>query len=235
MSIYKDCSRACRSLAKKSEIFTEIDVANLAGRHKNWGKTQFKEAIRQANQIVSAQYRASQLVRFGPVHFNDAEDYARVASKIAYAGVSMEDEERKPIVDRWETPNGVFSALFVRNDTMGRTGRRPGNNRDDSQSWEGQEVQATREEDSEPRPKGSGPPVEDNPVNQLRKRLEDAQAEVAELQAKLAEQNGTDLDKEQIRSIAEDAVQEFVGDLDTRLNKLEEIEDRRRRLVYEAA
>lgn len=135
MSIYKQCSEAALQLMinppeAHGGVFTEIDVVQRASRPE-WSREDYKEAHRQANQVLGTRYRERKLCRFGPVELPDGnKDYGRIASRIVYA--NAQDGPRE-----WETPNGVFRRLMVENDKIGRQGRRFGTERTDLVDWVG--------------------------------------------------------------------------------------------------
>ena len=123
-SIYKQCSRAVSDLMEGSDVFSEIDVVQLASTPE-WSVEDYKDAGRQANQVLGTRYRERKLCRFGPIDLPEGVDYARIASKIAYASVSA-------CLESWDTPNGTFPKLMLEDDEIGHQGRRLGTNRDDS-------------------------------------------------------------------------------------------------------
>lgn len=132
-SIYKQCSEAASKLIADppeahNGVFTEIDVVQRASKPE-WSQSDYKEAHRQANQVLGTRYRERKLCRFGPVVLPDGvQDYGRIASKIVYANA-----EEGP--QAWETPNGTFQRLMIEGDDIGRQGRRFGTERTDLVAW----------------------------------------------------------------------------------------------------
>lgn len=132
-SIYKQCSEAASKLIEAPPeahggVFTEIDVVQRASKPE-WSKDDYKEAHRQANQVLGTRYRERKLCRFGPVELPDGvKDYGRIASKIVYANAEGGPQE-------WETPNGTFPRLMIEGDDIGRQGRRFGTERTDLVAW----------------------------------------------------------------------------------------------------
>lgn len=132
-SIYKQCSEAASKLIEDPPkvhggVFTEIDVVQRASKPE-WSQDDYKEAHRQANQVLGTRYRERKLCRFGPVELPDGnKDYGRIASKIVYANADNGPEA-------WETPNGTFQRLMIEGDDIGRQGRRFGTDRTDLVAW----------------------------------------------------------------------------------------------------
>lgn len=142
-SVYKQCATAIDALIADPPkdhggLFTEIDVISAAAQ-KDWTKAEYDKAIHQANESCGKRFRDRKLCRYGPVKLgkgsNAAEDYARIAGKIAYA-----DAITGP--DVWETPNGTFKKLMEDKDTISRQGRKPASNRNDAEPWSQQVIQS---------------------------------------------------------------------------------------------
>jgi len=134
MSIYKQCSKAASKLTEDPSkahggVFTEIDVVQRASKPE-WSQEDYKEAHRQANQVLGTRYRERKVCRFGPVTLPDGNnDYGRIASKIVYAAADGPES--------WETPNGSFLRMMIEGDEIGRQGRRFGTERTDLVGWGG--------------------------------------------------------------------------------------------------
>lgn len=143
---YKQVSAATRRLMKADDVFTEIDVVNVAYEvegNQSWGDKQWRTAANDAQQVCAALYRSARLVRFGPVQVPGLEpDYARrgVGGKIVYAP--------RDTVKEWKTPNGNFPALNYFHDEIKKASRRKGIDRDDSQPWAGQKMGSTKDDES---------------------------------------------------------------------------------------
>lgn len=226
MSIYKDCSRACRELAATGKAFIDIDVVNAAA-DPGWAAKHFREAQRHANQIVGTEYRAGKLVRYGPVKYENEDDYVRRAGRVLYADAAEGPQEI-------ETPNGKFGPIHDRDDKLARVGRRRGTKRDDFTSWDAQTAEAVV---------GDGMLVDGRPLmrrintleanlKQANKRNEELVAEVERLRKGLANgSNGSDVvSHEMLRSMVDDRVIEITGALEARLADLEKQEERRAKL-----
>lgn len=233
MSIYSECSKALRELMKDPPedfggVFTEIDVVRLAG-HAGWSKDNYKEAVRHANNLMGAQYRARKLCRFGPVKLPNGQlDHARIASKIVYASA-----ETGPKV--WETPNGKFKRMMMENDPIQRAGRKIGTNRNDLASWDGQNLSMVSTK-ATPVPVPVDTPADVTPkvethaeiVVRLRARIQELEDENERLRAAAAthhcDHEVADLDvatAAAVKKIAEDAVLAVVGDLEDRVARIE--------------
>lgn len=147
ISIYRECSQAARRLLKnpaladsgKPGVFTELDVISLAAK-KGWTQSDFRMAMRDANEVMGTLFRTSQVARFGPVIVPGQEDpdYVRIASKVAYADAATGPK-------RIQTPNGTFNRVMVADDTIRRTGARGlASNRNDLVSWKQQDIHTVR-------------------------------------------------------------------------------------------
>lgn len=231
MSIYKACSAACRELASKGEPFIDIDVVNQAAQD-GWSERNFREAQRHANQICGTEYRGGRIVRYGPVTFEGEKDYVRKAGRVLYAGA-----ETGPEI--FSTPNGEFPQIHDRDDPLSRVGRRRGTRRDDLTPWDEQNPDAIRDD---------GMMVDGRPlhreIERLRAELKAANNRVQELEtesqrlregkvAASANGKGSVVPKQLI----EDAVLEALSalDVEARLTRLEEVEQRRARMYADAA
>jgi len=129
MSVYTDISAAARALvAGGTDIFTEADVVQRAGLSEG----DLPEGRRHAPQVLASLFRASRVVRFGPVYPPELAgkgDYARALGHIIYASA----ERDEPLV----TPNGEFDIIRYANDPIfNRKGGRPrASDRDDLALW----------------------------------------------------------------------------------------------------
>lgn len=223
MSIYKACSSACRELAKTGEPFIDIDVVNAAAQD-GWSDRNYREAQRQANQIVGTDYRAGKLVRYGPVTFEGNKDYVRKAGRVLYA-----DAEAGP--KTIETPNGKFKQISDRSDDLARVGRRQGTRRDDFTAWDQQSPEAIRSDSM----LVDGRPLERR-IHQLEAELRAATKRCDELEvenqrmreAKAGEMVPIAPDRKQI----DEAVLEALAalELDSRIKTLEDREESRARM-----
>lgn len=223
MSIYKACSSACRELAKAGEPFIDIDVVNAAAQD-GWSDRNYREAQRQANQIVGTEYRAGKLVRYGPVTFEGNKDYVRKAGRILYA-----DTENGPKV--LDTPNGKFKQVHDRADNLARVGRRQGTSRDDFTAWDQQSPESIRSDSM----LVDGRPLErrihqlEAELNAANKRCEELEAENGRLRETKA---GEMVSLAPDRALIDEAVLEALDalDIDGRIKTLEQREADRARM-----
>lgn len=204
MSVYKECSAALRRLlegtdefrdtrieANGGDVFTEIDVVIEA--HKgSWTQKQEVEAQKRANLLLASNYRASRVVRFGPVHFNGVLDYARIAACVVYA-----DPERGP--EHWKTPNGEFPRIRHADDKIKSVGRRKASVRDDAVSWPQKPVIGTAQELREA-------------LDEANKRADELEQECGRLRSHSAESNGhRTWSREEIEQVAEELIRDRIG------------------------
>lgn len=207
MSIYSRCSEAAHKLMQNPPeehggVFTEIDVVRLAAT-SNWSTTNYKEALRHANQVVGTLYRARKLARFGPVTLPSGDpDYARIASKVVYA--SATDGPKS-----WKTPNGTFKRLMIEDDKIGRQGRRRGTNRNDLAPWDEQEIRRLRPEQDA----AMVPELQPEPVAMPSLTLKDAIDRIHELEQELEQRQPC----EEVERMVDDRVLAVLGDLEERL------------------
>lgn len=228
MSIYSDCSAAISNLAARPEVFSEIDVVNLASSD-GWSKVNFKEARKYANQIVSQKYRSGDLVRYGPVVYGEVQDYARRAAMIVYGGATTGPDE-------WDTPNGKIPRLLRHDDHIQIAGRRKGTARHDEQLWSEQAgidpgIQIVRA----PKGRARRAPKDSNELQKeimrLTQELSQARGRVAELESGLTTSsdhgdNGGSSHTGLSKTEVEDMLIELVSGYDRRLEEIEARVDR---------
>lgn len=223
MSLYRRCSDALDDLIARPPketggLFTEFDVVRKAGL-SDWTEEDFKEALKQANQICGTAYRARKLARFGPVDFNGHEDYGRIATKIAYAPA-----DRAP--DFWETPNGKFPRLMIEDDSIIKQGRKHGNTRNDLVPWnKSADRELVKREPSV---------VDKSRIHQLEADLRAAitRAENAEKEASRLRSHKA---KTKVNGNGGNQDQDFLGLLEDLMKRVDSLEDRERRReqIYE--
>jgi hypothetical protein len=120
MSVYAHIKRTADQLQQTGMWLTDLGVVSKALRSE-WGAKEHKKALLQANQYLSARYRAGELVRFGPVMVDGERDYVRVNGRIVYAD---------PSVKTFKTSEREMPCMTYP-DQIGHVGRRAGTNRDD--------------------------------------------------------------------------------------------------------
>lgn len=225
MSLHSQCLEAANRLMEEPPegtggVFTEIDVVRAA-TNEGWSDAMFGKALKQTNQLLGNLYRARKLVRYGPITFGDEVDYGRVATKIAYASA-----ENGP--QYWRTPNGAFPRLLIDDDQWSRQGRRRVTERNDLEQWAPDQFNGKAPVDGL-RP--LQPLTTARQLSQARadlkaayRQLDEARQETQRLREHRAEVDIPD----DLREIVGHIVVELVGDLDGRVRRLEEREERRR-------
>lgn len=214
-SVYKQCSQALRETLEEGRPFTELDIVNRASAVE-WNKARWKQALTSANQLLNAQYRAGKLVRFGPVKYQGELDYARIGTKIVYAGLDATS---------LKTPNGTFSTLTHDQDQISAPGRRVGTNRDDMVVWSEQEDTALIQETATMTGNIDVRPFERRiaSLESERNRLVKECRRLTQEIEKLKNQNEDPI-TQAIEQLVEDQVMALVGDLETRISNVERTE-----------